>query len=191
MTADTSFAKTHPSPIFSLFNFCNTAQPSQQRLSSCGSLLIVLTAFVCIPPSLLNSVCQRPLWLAPMPSRLSAGRRHVGKVVYTDYEEVLIWYECDLVDVSGACAFGRSRLEILQRTRNANGNLYLVHRDLVRSLCVDPKRLELVSHHGNSQSPIRIIPDCNSSRVPIIAGPLGIDGSAGPLALHRQLVCLG
>ena len=78
-----------------------------------------------------------------------AGRRHVGKVVYTDYEEVLIWYECEEVDVSGACSFGRSRLEILQRTRSANGNLYLVHRDLVRSLCVDPKRLELVSHDGN------------------------------------------
>jgi len=56
--------------------------------------------------------------------------------------------------VSGACAFGRSRLEILQRSRSANGNLYLVHRDLVRSLCVDPKLLELVEHRGNCR-PLR------------------------------------
>jgi len=77
------------------------------------------------------------------------GGRLVGKVVYTDYDEVLIWYECEEVDLSGACSFGRSRLEILQRTRSANGNLYLVHRDLVHSLCVDPKRLELVPHDGN------------------------------------------
>jgi len=40
---------------------------------------------------------------------LYAGRHHVGKVVYTDYEQVLIWYECAAVDVSGACAFSRSR----------------------------------------------------------------------------------
>jgi len=73
-------------------------------------------------------------------------------VIYTDYEEVLIWYECELVDVSGACSFGRSRLEILQRTRNANGNLYLVHRDLVRSLCINPKLLQLVTHHGTVTS---------------------------------------
>jgi len=84
-----------------------------------------------------------------------AGRHHIGKVVYTDYEEVLIWYECEVLDVTGACSFGRSTLEILQRSPNANGNLYLVHRDLVRSLCVDPKLLELVSHHGN----FRTLPD--------------------------------
>jgi len=83
------------------------------------------------------------------------GRRHVGKVVYTDNEEVLIWYECELIDVSGACVYGRSRLEILQRTRNANGNLYLVHRDLVRSLCLDPKLLQLVTHHGKARRPSR------------------------------------
>jgi len=80
---------------------------------------------------------------------LYAGRRHTGKAVYTDYEQVLIWFECEDLDVSGACSFGRSRLEILQRTRNANGNLYLVHRDLVRGLCIDPKLLQLVTHHGN------------------------------------------
>jgi len=88
----------------------------------------------------------------------------VGKVVYTDYDEVLIWYECEVIDVSGACAIGHSRLEILQRTRDANGNLYLVHRDLVSSLCVDPRRLELVNHHGNflnlQDGPKEVSPYC-------------------------------
>jgi lipocalin len=74
------------------------------------------------------------------------GRHHTGKIVYTDYHEVAIWYECEAEDVTGSCPPNRIHLEILQRTASASGSLYLMHHELIRSLCVDPKQLELVTH---------------------------------------------
>lgn len=71
-----------------------------------------------------------------------------AKIIFTDHKDVIIWYECEAENASGLCSTNHVRLEVLQRTNRADGNLYLVHKNIIRSLCIDPKLLKIVTHDG-------------------------------------------
>ena len=71
--------------------------------------------------------------------------------MYTDNSRVMVYYQCTRVLEDGTCDPTHTHLDIVTSRRDVELNQLKWFKVLVENLCLDPSRMQLVSHEGETR----------------------------------------
>ena len=73
-------------------------------------------------------------------------------LIYTDNNNIALYYECGEKTSTGECKNGTEYVEVMHRENHAPSYLKMVYGRILEDVCVNPENMVTVDHTGNDNS---------------------------------------